>query len=100
VVNIIGVGDKVEYLFLVVILRRAVRPNYLGLNIADLARAYEREDSFSEHATFSLPAGFVVDEIRDPVTIDTPCGYYSAKYEVRDGKLLFSRSTAIRFAGK
>jgi hypothetical protein len=54
------------------------------------------EDSFSEHASFSLPAGFVVDEMPDPVTIDTPFGNYSAKYEVKDGKLLFSRSMSTK----
>ncbi len=54
------------------------------------------EDSFNEKAVFSLPAGFVVDEMPDPVTIDTPFGSYATKYEVKEGKLHFSRSMSTK----
>lgn len=57
-------------------------------------------DSFSmrETATFTLPAGFVVDETPDPVTLETDFGKYTTKYEVKDGKLLFSRTLSMKRA--
>jgi hypothetical protein len=48
-------------------------------------------ESFTETATFKLPAGFVVDEMPDAVNLSTNFGKYSTKYEVKDGKLLFTR---------
>jgi hypothetical protein len=39
-----------------------------------------------------LPEGFAVDEMPDAVKMETPFGKYSASYEVRDGKLVFTRS--------
>jgi len=54
------------------------------------------EDSFNERSVFSLPAGFSVDEMPDPVSIDTPFGTYSAKYEIKDGRLHYSRSMSTK----
>ncbi len=50
------------------------------------------EDSFNERTVFTLPDGFVVDEMPEPVSIETAFGKYAATYEVKEGKLLFSRS--------
>lgn len=47
---------------------------------------------FTEDVTFTLPAGFTVDEMPDAVTLETPFGKYSTKYETKDNKLVFSRS--------
>jgi hypothetical protein len=49
-------------------------------------------NSFREKVTFNLPAGFAVDEMPDPVNIDTSFGKYVTSYEVKDGKLFFSRT--------
>lgn len=49
-------------------------------------------DSFRETAVFNLPQGFVVDEMPDAVILETPFGKYSTKYEVKDNKLVFTRS--------
>ncbi len=49
-------------------------------------------DSFRETAVFTLPNDFVVDEMPDAVTLETPFGKYSTKYESKDGKLIFTRS--------
>ena len=49
-------------------------------------------NSFTEKVTFNLPTGFIVDEMPDPVKLDTPFGKYSTTYEAKDGKLLFTRS--------
>lgn len=44
-----------------------------------------------ETVVFTLPQGFVVDEMPDAVNIETPFGKYQTKYEAKDGKLYFSR---------
>lgn len=49
-------------------------------------------DSFVETATFNLPQGFVVDEMPDAVSLETPFGKYSTRYEVKDNKLIFTRA--------
>jgi hypothetical protein len=48
-------------------------------------------DSFSEHTVFSLPVGFSVDEMPDPINLKTSFGTYSNSYEVKDGRLFYSR---------
>jgi transglutaminase-like putative cysteine protease len=52
-------------------------------------------NSFREKATFNLPAGFVVDEMPDPVSLQTPFGKYATTYEVKDNKLIFTRSLTM-----
>ena len=49
-------------------------------------------NSLRETTTFSLPQGFVVDEMPDAVSIETPFGKYNTRYEVKDNKLVFTRS--------
>jgi len=48
--------------------------------------------SFTEMVRIKLPTGFDVDETPDGVKIDTSFGSYSAKFEVSDGNLVFTRS--------
>ncbi len=50
-----------------------------------------KSDAYSETVRVKLPAGFDVDEMPDPVKLDTPFGSYSTTYEVKDGELLFTR---------
>lgn len=45
-----------------------------------------------ETAIFTLPAGFAVDEMPDAMNLETPFGKYTTSYEVKDGKLIFTRS--------
>jgi hypothetical protein len=49
-------------------------------------------NSMKETVTFNLPSGFVVDEMPDAVTLETPFGKYTTKYETKDNKLVFTRS--------
>jgi len=49
-------------------------------------------NSMRETAVFNLPQGFVVDEMPDAVTLETPFGKYTISYEAKDGKLFFNRS--------
>lgn len=46
---------------------------------------------FNETAVFSLPEGFVVDEMPDELALDTPFGKYTSSYHVADGKLTYTR---------
>lgn len=48
-------------------------------------------NAFSEKAVFELPKGFDVDELPDPVKLDTAFGSYSTSYEVKDSTLIFTR---------
>ncbi|MDQ3062428.1 MAG: hypothetical protein M3R14_06125, partial [Acidobacteriota bacterium] len=49
-------------------------------------------NSMKETVTFNLPNGFVVDEMPDAVTLETPFGKYTTRYETKDNKLIFTRS--------
>ncbi|MCA1620047.1 MAG: DUF3857 and transglutaminase domain-containing protein [Acidobacteria bacterium] len=55
-------------------------------------------NAFSETVRFKLPAGFDVDEVPDPVKIDSEFGSYTASYEVKDGQLLYTRKFVQRAA--
>jgi hypothetical protein len=55
-------------------------------------------NAFNETATFKLPAGFVVDEMPDPVKLEMPFGKYSTSYEVKDNSLIFKRSLVLNSA--
>lgn len=50
-----------------------------------------RANAYSETVNVQLPAGFAVDEMPDPVKIDTPFGSYATSYEVKDNQLVFKR---------
>lgn len=52
-------------------------------------------DSFDETTVFTLPVGFVVDEMPDAVSLDTPFGKYTASYVVKDNKLTYTRSLTM-----
>lgn len=54
--------------------------------------------SFNETTRFKLPAGFDVDELPDPVKVDSDFGSYTASYEVKDGQLLYTRKLVQRAA--
>jgi hypothetical protein len=52
--------------------------------------------AFTETVHLKLPAGFLVDELPDPLKIDGPFGSYRTTYEVKDNELLFTRTLAQR----
>ena len=52
-------------------------------------------ETFNETATFNLPAGFVVDEVPDAVNIETAFGKYKTNYEIKDGKLVYTRNLTM-----
>ncbi len=51
--------------------------------------------SMKETSVFTLPPGFIVDEMPDAVNLETPFGKYRTTYEVKDGKLYFTRSLTM-----
>lgn len=55
-------------------------------------------NAFSETAVFTLPTGFVVDEMPDAVNLETSFGKYSTSYEVKDNSLIFKRSLTLNSA--
>lgn len=48
-------------------------------------------NAMKETIVFNLPANFSVDEVPDSINLETPFGKYSTKYEVKEGKLFFTR---------
>jgi len=47
--------------------------------------------AYSETVSVKLPSGFGVDEMPDPVKLNTYFGSYATTYEVKDGQLIFTR---------
>jgi len=54
--------------------------------------------AYTESVNVKLPAGFDVDELPDPVKLDTAFGSYSTSYAVKDGQLHFKRTFTQRAA--
>ena len=52
--------------------------------------------AYTESVNVKLPAGFDVDELPDPVKLDTAFGSYSTSYAVADGQLQFKRTFTQR----
>jgi hypothetical protein len=51
-----------------------------------------RQDS----VVIQLPAGFVVDEIPDPVTIESPYGAYHASWKTANDSVTFEQSLEVK----
>jgi hypothetical protein len=54
--------------------------------------------AWTEVARFKLPASYTVDEVPDPVKLETPFGRYSASSEIKDGDVVFTRSWELEAA--
>lgn len=50
--------------------------------------------AFDETLHLKLPAGFIVDELPDPLKLEGPFGSYKSTYEVKDNELIFTRTLA------
>jgi hypothetical protein len=55
-----------------------------------------RSRAYTETVRVKLPEGFAVDELPDPVKLDTAFGNYVSTYEVKDNQLLFTRTLIQR----
>lgn len=81
------------------------RPATVGrrevLVFSDSTRQYPivlQSERTEETATFSLPAGFAVDELPPPARIVMDFGAYEAAYERREGSLRLHRTLALERA--
>lgn len=77
------------------IFKPAIANRSTSVYLTDKTRKHPIEfdaNSFSEKVVFELPPGFDVDEMPDAVNLSVPFGSYETKYEVKEGKLHFSRS--------
>lgn len=54
--------------------------------------------AMKETVTFTLPAGFVIDEMPDAVNLETTFGKYSTSYQSKEGKLVFTRLLTLNRA--
>ena len=73
------------------------RREYLSLTAS--ARKHPvvlRANAYSETVKVQLPSGFAVDEMPDPVKLETPFGTYKTSYEVVNGELVFKRQLSQR----
>ncbi|GAC1446697.1 MAG: hypothetical protein NVSMB56_07840 [Pyrinomonadaceae bacterium] len=52
--------------------------------------------AYNETVRVKLPAGFEVDELPDPLKLETPFGIYITTYTVRDNQLIFTRTLTVR----
>ena len=55
-------------------------------------------EAFTESTTVTLPAGFKVDELPEPVTLRTTFGEFRSSYEAKDGQVLVQRSLEVHSA--
>ena len=53
-------------------------------------------NAYSETVKVQLPAGFAVDEVPDPVKLETAFGAYTTSYEVVNGELVFKRQLSVK----
>lgn len=52
--------------------------------------------SYSETVQLKIPEGFAVDEMPDPVAIESPFGTYSVTFEHKGDKVIFTRSLDLK----
>jgi hypothetical protein len=57
-----------------------------------------KSHAFTETVRVKLPEGFNVDELPDPLKLETAFGNYASTYEVKDGQLIFTRTFTTRAA--
>jgi hypothetical protein len=55
-------------------------------------KSHLRQDS----VVIQLPAGFAIDELPDPIEIESPYGVYRASWKTRDGSVTFEQSLEIK----
>ncbi|MBV9209690.1 MAG: DUF3857 domain-containing protein [Acidobacteria bacterium] len=81
------------------IFRPAVITENQNLVLSEAKRQYPvvlNSRAINETVRVKLPTGFVVDEMPDPIKLNTSFGTFTASYEVKDGDLVFTRSLVQR----
>jgi hypothetical protein len=70
-----------------------------SLFLTDSERKYPvqlQSQAYTETVRIKLPAGFAVDELPDPVKLETDFGTYSVNHSVENGDLVFTRLMTVR----
>lgn len=57
-----------------------------------------KSHAYAETVRVKLPDSFNVDELPDPLKLETAFGTYASTYEVKDGQLIFTRTLTQRAA--
>jgi hypothetical protein len=92
-------GQLIEERLLV--FRPAIVAQRESLSLTETARKHAvvlESHAYTETVKVKLPAGFVVDELPDPVKMDATFGTFAATCEVKDGQLRFTRTLIVRSA--
>ncbi|MBK9154700.1 MAG: DUF3857 domain-containing protein [Chloracidobacterium sp.] len=83
------------------VFKPAVASRTNSLTLTEKSRKHPitfESNSFTEEVHVELPNGFEVDEMPEPVNMNMSFGTYETKYELKDGKLLFTRSLITKRA--
>ena len=76
------------------VFRPAIVSRRESLPLSDAQRKHPvvlTSSAYQETVRVKLPVGFDVDEMPDAVKLDAPFGSYTTTYEVKEGKLIFTR---------
>ena len=94
-----GYGQVMQQRLLV--FKPAIVSRRNALSLTESKRKYPvvlHSNAFSETVKVKLPDGFDVDELPDPVKLETGFGTYQTSYEVKDRELIFTRTLAQKAA--
>jgi hypothetical protein len=72
-----------------------------ALSLTGVSRTHPvvlKSRAYTETVRVKLPTGFDVDELPDPLKLETSFGNYASTYEVKDGQLIFTRTLVQRAA--
>ncbi len=81
------------------IFKPAIVSRRASLFLTESSRKYPimlHSQAYTETVRIKLPAGFVVDELPDPVKLEREFGTYSASHTVDNGDLVFTRLLTLR----
>lgn len=93
----VGYGQLMQNRLLV--FKPAILSRRESIFLTNVARKHAvvlESHAYTESVNVKLPVGFDVDELPDPVKLDTAFGSYSTSYAVKDGQLHFKRSFTQR----
>ncbi len=57
---------------------------------------FDSEGTWRETVEIALPKGFVVDDLPDPTTLDTPFASYKSSFAKKDGSLEYTREYVLK----
>lgn len=83
------------------IFRPAIVSRHESIFLTEATRKYPvvlEGHAYVDTVKFKLPVGFEVDELPDPVKLETPFGSYTTTYVVKDGNLQFTRKLTVQAA--